>query len=81
MNANGFYLVSNDHSPWIIVFYSFRTHKLRRVFKTDRNLRLGTPSLSISPDGQWLIYAQTDQGGSDLMLLTNVRELLYISLA
>ncbi len=73
MDANGLYLLSTDHSPWVIVFYDFRTHNFTPVFTMDRSPRLGTPSLSVSPDRRWLIYAQTDQGGSDLMLLRPVR--------
>ncbi|MEX2300599.1 MAG: hypothetical protein WD733_06665 [Bryobacterales bacterium] len=31
----------------------------------------GGPSLDIAPDGQWLLYSQTDLLGSDLMLVEN----------
>jgi Tol biopolymer transport system component/predicted Ser/Thr protein kinase len=72
VNANGIYLLSSNRAPWRVLFYSFRTHKLSPVLTLERTPRLGTPSLSVSPDGNWLICAQTDQGGSDLVLLRNV---------
>lgn len=31
------------------------------------------PGLSVSPDGQWILYAHTDRTGSDLMLVENLR--------
>lgn len=73
LDKNGLFMLSTTHAPWLVVFYSFKTRKLTPVFDIPQNPRLGTPSLSISPDGNSLIYTQTDQGGSDLMLLSNVR--------
>jgi hypothetical protein len=73
MDKDGLYLLSTTHAPWLVLFYSFKTGKVTPAFDIPQNPRLGTPSLSISPDGNSLIYTQTDQGGSDLMLLSNVR--------
>jgi hypothetical protein len=35
--------------------------------------REGGLGLTVSPDEQWLLYTQMDQGGSDLMLVENFR--------
>jgi hypothetical protein len=31
------------------------------------------PGLALSPDGRWLLYAQIDRYGADLMLAENFR--------
>jgi dipeptidyl aminopeptidase/acylaminoacyl peptidase len=44
------------------------------ITRTIRPLQLqlsGGPWFTVSPDEQWLLYTQVDQGGSDLMLVEN----------
>jgi Tol biopolymer transport system component len=61
----------NQHAP-VIKFYSFATGHLSvaREFPKDTKMIF---RFSVSPDGQWIIYAQVDQSGSDLMLMENYR--------
>ena len=39
----------------------------------ERNPLQGPPGFTVSPDGQWVLYAQADQSISDIMLVENFR--------
>jgi hypothetical protein len=39
----------------------------------DPNLLLGWTGLSVSPDGEWMIYPQVDEQTSRIMLVENPR--------
>jgi hypothetical protein len=49
-------------------FYSFAKGKatLLREFPKETRVNTASTTLSVSPDGQWIIYTQLDQAGSDL---------------
>jgi Tol biopolymer transport system component len=68
----GIYFVSKppSGSDYLIQFLDFASGKTRRVVKVGTSL----PScLTLSPNRQWLLYAQLTQAGSDLMLAENFR--------
>jgi Tol biopolymer transport system component len=71
VTADGLYYttVSESGKQHSIEFLSFSTGKSRPVVISDR-LISGLP-LSVSPDQRFIIYTQTDQSGSDLMLIEN----------
>ena len=48
---------------------SFSTGKSRPVVISDRPI--GSLALSVSPDQRFILYSQSDQSGSDLMLIEN----------
>jgi Tol biopolymer transport system component len=81
LTEQGIYLaVANDHAGTtllnlVIKFYSFATGRLGivREFSRDTKIPFDYHTFSVSPDGQWIIYTQVDQGGSDLMLMENYR--------
>ncbi|MGC2185532.1 MAG: hypothetical protein WA637_19855 [Terriglobales bacterium] len=54
-------------------FLSFATHKVRRVAKLELPPDFQFGGLAVSPDGQWILYSQADQAGSELMLVENFR--------
>jgi eukaryotic-like serine/threonine-protein kinase len=56
-------------------FYNFATGKvtLLREFSTDTRVDTADDSLAVSPDGRWILYTQSDQTGSTLMLVENFR--------
>jgi hypothetical protein len=57
-----------------IKFYSFATGKWTTLLSIERTKAFGFGfRLSLSPDGQWLIYSRTDQTVNDLMLVENFR--------
>jgi hypothetical protein len=57
-----------SHNQHLIQFLSFSTRRSWPVVVTDRPIGLG---LSVSPDQRFLVFAQRDQTGSDLMLIEN----------
>jgi Tol biopolymer transport system component len=52
-----------------IFFYSFTTQKLRQLVRLDRNIPVATPSLSVSPDGKYLLFSKVDGATSNLMAI------------
>jgi len=51
--------------------HEFATGKARKILVLDRQVAL--TGLAVSPDGRTILYGQTDQGNSDLMLVENFR--------
>jgi eukaryotic-like serine/threonine-protein kinase len=71
---NGIYFVAPVASALpAIKFFSFATRGVTQLGVLEREPLQGPPGLTISPDGRWLLYAQVDQGGSNLMLVENFR--------
>ena len=56
-------------------FYNFTTGKVTRLREFSKDTRFDTAddSLTVSPDGRWILYTQLDQSGSNLMLVENFR--------
>jgi hypothetical protein len=56
-------------------FYSFATGKTIPLRQFPRGTKIDALStaLTVSPDGQWILYPQFDQAGSDLMLVDDFR--------
>jgi Tol biopolymer transport system component len=55
--------------------YSVSTHRLTRLTDVDYNILSDTPSLSLSPDGRYILYARVDHSTSKIMALRGL--LLY----
>jgi Tol biopolymer transport system component len=56
-----------------IQFFNFATKRIRSVSTISMIESAIFANLSVSPDGRWILYSQTDQFGSDLMLVENFR--------
>ena len=56
-----------------IQFFNFATKRIRSVSTISAIESAIFANLSVSPDGRWILYSQTDQFGSDLMLVENFR--------
>jgi len=67
-----FFDLKNPDGP-ALNLYSLSTRKatLLRKFPKATKITGGGNVLSASPDGRWILYAQADQSGSDLMLVEN----------
>ena len=68
VSINGIYYATPPESPTrqLIQFLDFATNQSRPVVVAEREIGMG---MSLSPDGRFLIFAQRDQVGRDLMLI------------
>jgi serine/threonine protein kinase/Tol biopolymer transport system component len=55
-----------------LCLYEFATGKTKDILKLERELT-DVGNVAISPDGQTILYSQSDESGSDLMLVENFR--------
>jgi hypothetical protein len=67
----GIYFIgrANTSGRYSIQFFNFATKGIRDISTIENT----ATDFSVSPDGQWILYSQIDQVGSDLMLVENFR--------
>ena len=53
--------------------FSVGTGEVRVVVTPEKEILPGSLGLSASPDGKWLLYTQSDQRGSDIVLVETFR--------
>ena len=71
---NGIYFVNPKTTPHpTIDFFNFATGRTSQVAVIEKELQLTSPSLAVSPDGRWLLYAEVDDFENDIMLVENFR--------
>jgi len=70
--GKGVYFIArrDPKSGYSIQFLNTTTGKIQRIASLERPPGAG---LTVSPDRRWILYAQLDQAGSDLMLVENFR--------
>ena len=54
-----------------IEFMNLATNEIRPLASFEKPSYLATAGLAVSPDGQWILYGQVEQAGSELMLVEN----------
>src|SRR5947209_7115089 len=70
----GIYFVNTDAKPHpTIEFFSFATGRTTKVGAFEKQPSRGSPGLGVSADGQRILYEQTDQEYSNIMLVENFR--------
>ncbi len=62
-----------QHPPIPIKFWNYTTRKISNVTVIEKPIHTPSIGLSASRDGKVLVWAQTDQMDSDLMLIENFR--------
>jgi hypothetical protein len=67
--ANGIYFSPRDNQR-AISFYNFASKKTRELFSVDKDF---ADSISVSPDGRYILYSQTDETNANIMLVKNPR--------
>ena len=66
---NGIYYVNTSSSPAALDFLAFATGRTTRVANLQREPAAAEPGLAVSPDGRAILYTQTDQADSDIVLV------------
>jgi Tol biopolymer transport system component len=69
----GIYFIDPETKPHATIkFFSFATRRVTRIASMEKPVSiLVISTLVISPDERWILYTQTDQSGSDIMLVDN----------
>jgi Tol biopolymer transport system component len=68
----GIYFVNPKVMPHpTIDFFDFASGRTNQVAAIEKELQLVSPSLAVSPDGRWLLYAKGDSFESDIILVEN----------
>jgi Tol biopolymer transport system component len=75
LTDEGIYFLDERVAPPVLKFYNFAARKTEifKQFPKDTRFDEDSTSLSVSRDGQWLLYTQWDQASSDLRLMENYR--------
>jgi Tol biopolymer transport system component len=68
VGANGIYFTRAGTDFAAFFLYSFRNGSIQELGRLPQVLTQGTPSLVVSPNGQWLLYASIDHVRSDIKL-------------
>jgi Tol biopolymer transport system component len=69
--GKGLYFVARVEPPWQVHYFDLGTRRISTVAVIDRTLVFSTRSLSISPDGNWMLHAQVDQIGSEISMIAD----------
>jgi Tol biopolymer transport system component/DNA-binding winged helix-turn-helix (wHTH) protein len=68
LSPDGIYFVPAE-APRALRYYDFASKQIRPIFELDNDFY---SSLSVSPDGRWILYTQEDVNG-DIMLVDHFR--------
>jgi Tol biopolymer transport system component len=74
-----YFTVAHDSFADLFTF-DFTNKRLQNLGRLPQTLSLGTPSLAISPDGKWILYAVIDHTKSDIRLRRDTVSGLKVSL-
>jgi Tol biopolymer transport system component len=74
LREQGICFIDLDAKPnGTINFYDFDTQRVTRIGTVEKQLFNPDGALSVSPDGQWVLYPQVDRVDSHIMLVENFR--------
>jgi Tol biopolymer transport system component len=65
-----FFSIPDKQGHSDLSLYEFSTGKIRKILTVEKPPYMGT---CISPDGKTILYTQSEESGSDLMLVENFR--------
>lgn len=74
MSDQGIYFATAETpSRPVIEFFSFATNQVTQIATLEKPIVQWFPGFAVSPDGRWILWAQMDQSGSDIMLVESFR--------
>ena len=68
----GIYFLVNGDKPKI-EFFDFVTRQTIEILTMEKPALTSDGGLAVSPDGQWLLFTQLDNSGSDIMMVSDFR--------
>jgi Tol biopolymer transport system component/DNA-binding winged helix-turn-helix (wHTH) protein len=71
--GSGIYFLGDANGKTGVDFFDLNTKKARKILVLDKIPAGWMPGFPVSPDGRWLLFAQTDEISSDLMMVENWR--------
>jgi len=68
-NTAGIFYTDSESKPVRVNFYDFATHGTRKLMTLKQTPIPGVgPGITLSPDGRWLLYGQSGDESSEIML-------------
>jgi Tol biopolymer transport system component len=73
VDKNGiYYLDKRDGARFPSIYlYNITNKRSTELMKLDRQVPVGDSALALSPDGRYLLFTQSDDNGSDVMIADN----------
>jgi serine/threonine protein kinase/Tol biopolymer transport system component len=73
LTEQGIYFIDPSVAPATIKFFDLHAGQVTHItaFEESKRPRPRTPSLAVSPDGQWLLYTLVESDNADIMLVEN----------
>jgi hypothetical protein len=74
--ARGIYyfdFAAKPGAPKPVKFYSFKTGKINQIGAVEPTVSQDYSSISVSPDGRWLLYSYIASINSDVMIVDHFR--------
>jgi Tol biopolymer transport system component len=68
-----YFATAETPSRPVIEFFSFATGQVTQISALEKPIIEWFPGFAVSPDGRWILCAQLDQSGSDIILVENFR--------
>jgi Tol biopolymer transport system component len=68
-----YFATAETSSRPAIEFFSFATGQVTQIATLEKPIVQWYRGLAVSPDGRWILCAQLDQSGSDIILVENFR--------
>ena len=67
--TSGVYYTDSSSKPITVNFYDFASRSTRRLMNIKKTpIPSSGPGISVSPDGRWLLYGQSGEESSEIML-------------
>ena len=69
--GSGIYFIARERtspSGFILRFFNLGAGTFRDVMAVPHTPALYDSGLAVSPDGRWILFAQVDAGGSDIVI-------------
>ena len=71
---DGIYFINTEVKQHpVIELFNFATRRVRQIATMEKEVVPLNAGFAISPDSRWILYAQVDQSGGDIVMVENFR--------